>query len=319
MKFTGEKCPCCEKEFIKGDDVVVCPECGTPHHRDCYINNSNTCCNASKHKEGFVYKSAQDTSQTKENQVIVCPTCKTPNDALATECSRCGEKLGENKNESDPFKGAFGQNGQQMPFFMDPLAGVDANEKFEDDITVGETAKYVKQNTPYFIYVFNSIKKHGKSRFNFSAALFSGIYLLYRKQYVLGFIVTLLQLLITTVTGLIMNSDLYMTFFEIVMSGKDATSYIMNLSLFDSMLIMLPSTLSAMNFAIAIVLGFTENRLYFKHCRKKINQIKSKTKDENEISKQLQTKGGVNIALTISLLVTFVIVRYGIYFYGGLL
>ena len=36
MEFTEYKCPVCDKQFKKGDDVVVCPECGAPHHRECY-------------------------------------------------------------------------------------------------------------------------------------------------------------------------------------------------------------------------------------------------------------------------------------------
>ena len=30
MEFTQYNCPVCETEFENGDDVVVCPECGTP-------------------------------------------------------------------------------------------------------------------------------------------------------------------------------------------------------------------------------------------------------------------------------------------------
>ena len=36
MDYTGIKCPVCEKTFTKQDDVVVCPECGAPYHRECY-------------------------------------------------------------------------------------------------------------------------------------------------------------------------------------------------------------------------------------------------------------------------------------------
>ena len=34
--FTGSKCIICENEFNDNDDIVVCPECGTPYHRECY-------------------------------------------------------------------------------------------------------------------------------------------------------------------------------------------------------------------------------------------------------------------------------------------
>ena len=36
MEFTEYKCPVCGEQFKKGDDIVVCPECGAPHHRECY-------------------------------------------------------------------------------------------------------------------------------------------------------------------------------------------------------------------------------------------------------------------------------------------
>ena len=35
-RYTGEKCLICSQDFKEDDDVVVCPECGTPYHKDCY-------------------------------------------------------------------------------------------------------------------------------------------------------------------------------------------------------------------------------------------------------------------------------------------
>ena len=34
--YTG-KCFSCGEVFKDGDDIVVCPECGTPYHRECYL------------------------------------------------------------------------------------------------------------------------------------------------------------------------------------------------------------------------------------------------------------------------------------------
>ena len=48
MKYSNQKCPVCNNQFAEDDDVVVCPECGTPHHRECYIQNGE-CANADKH------------------------------------------------------------------------------------------------------------------------------------------------------------------------------------------------------------------------------------------------------------------------------
>ncbi len=36
-RFEGYICPVCMKKFTETDDIAVCPECGTPHHRECYL------------------------------------------------------------------------------------------------------------------------------------------------------------------------------------------------------------------------------------------------------------------------------------------
>ena len=36
MDFYKYKCPVCNKQFKESDDIVVCPDCGAPHHRECW-------------------------------------------------------------------------------------------------------------------------------------------------------------------------------------------------------------------------------------------------------------------------------------------
>ena len=55
MKFENQICPVCEKTFTENDTIVVCPECGTPHHKDCYFSLGE-CKNKALHAEGFSYK-----------------------------------------------------------------------------------------------------------------------------------------------------------------------------------------------------------------------------------------------------------------------
>ena len=57
--YKNEKCPVCNTEFKDGDDIVTCPVCGTPHHRECY-NKIGHCINEDKHKDGFEYKKIYD-------------------------------------------------------------------------------------------------------------------------------------------------------------------------------------------------------------------------------------------------------------------
>ena len=36
MDYKGCKCASCHKVLKEGDDIVICPECGAPYHRECY-------------------------------------------------------------------------------------------------------------------------------------------------------------------------------------------------------------------------------------------------------------------------------------------
>ena len=56
--YTGEKCIVCGKAFGKGEDVVVCPDCGTPYHRTCYDINSR-CVNDALHAAGGEWQPSQ--------------------------------------------------------------------------------------------------------------------------------------------------------------------------------------------------------------------------------------------------------------------
>ena len=45
-----DKCAYCHALLFEEDDVVYCPECGAPHHRDCY-NQLGECANKANHRE----------------------------------------------------------------------------------------------------------------------------------------------------------------------------------------------------------------------------------------------------------------------------
>ena len=42
MDFLGKKCPVCSKNFHEDDDIVVCPECGTPTNGSKFCPNCGT-------------------------------------------------------------------------------------------------------------------------------------------------------------------------------------------------------------------------------------------------------------------------------------
>ena len=84
MEFTQYKCPVCNEQFKSGDDIVVCPECGAPHHRECYENNGH-CFYEDKHSEDFsfeeIYSENKVDSESTENGTVICKKCGFENDS----------------------------------------------------------------------------------------------------------------------------------------------------------------------------------------------------------------------------------------------
>lgn len=102
MRYTGNLCDGCNEPLLDGEDIVVCPECGTPQHRHCYDKN-NQCVNSHLHSEGFLWQgtvsektSAESSTLVNEEKTdndIVCPNCKHTNPAGTEVCRYCGMKF----------------------------------------------------------------------------------------------------------------------------------------------------------------------------------------------------------------------------------
>ena len=329
MDYIGNKCPVCGKYFHADDDIVVCPECGTPHHRECYEELGH-CANLALHSQGYDY-SEQNKADNAEKAKI-CPRCGKENESDCRFCKNCGMPLDPDKAQrAQTAQNPFGQNpagapdGQGQagsPFFagfMDPLGGVPGDTDLGEGVTAGEAAKYVKQNTPYFIRIFSNIKSFNKSKFNFAAALFRGGYLLYRKMYKLGALITSIQLLMAIVESWLTYfgvkqlspefSKLYANAFQ-TYSLPDMMDALNHASATDLLIVYLPVLFSVVNIVMMVVIGMCFNRMYMNHCKKKIISIKQNTTDGENPETILQTKGGVNTALAVSLLVSSLLISY---------
>lgn len=210
-----------------------------------------------------------------------------------------------------------------VPVYMDPLGGVPADTDLGDGVTAGEAAKYVKQNTPYYIRIFSNIKNFNSSKFNFFAAIFPGGYMLYRKMYKIGAFFASMQmaLLLIELYIQIAFSSLLQGLAEAIQNGYSTSDrlsamyeYMQGLSMPNMLTLYLYSMIDIINIAIMIVVGICFNRMYFKHCKKQIVKIKASAKDDENPETLLQTKGGVNMPLMISYFITYLVVSFVIYF-----
>ena len=180
FRYENEQCQYCHETFCEQDDVVVCPECGSPYHRDCY-KQSGACVRVDLHESGESYKSKEKEATVQEEikLEIKCPNCQALNDINKEVCDNCGFIL----KQPQSFK-------EVMVF--DPYA-FDENQELDEGVTAGDVSKYLGQNSGYFISKYNRMKKtRNPISFNFAAFFFNYMYLIYRKGFVLGIILALI-------------------------------------------------------------------------------------------------------------------------------
>ena len=319
MEFTEYTCPVCNKRFVNGDDVVVCPDCGAPHHRECW-DKTERCFYAERHAAGFSFENAgseeTDSADNGENaagKTLICPRCGAENAGTDFFCGTCGFPLNE-KDKTEPPKTEQTQNrAHGTPFgfgsagapMYDPMAGMKSDEEIAPNVNVGEAAKFIGKNTPYYLLVFKRIKQFGSGKFNFSAFLFTGAFFIYRKMYVHGIILILAMIGITVGSTAITMSNTWMT----QMEYNDLVTGIYGgtLGAGKMNMLMLSAGLSLLRYGIMVFSGLSANKLYYKHCAKNISLMKQNNKDGG-LNKELETRGGVNLPMAISFFAAFAVI-----------
>lgn len=189
MRYENEKCPLCGNVFTEDDDVVVCPQCATPHHRECYLENGR-CANEEKHQEGFVWtktevkveENKEEDAQQEEKDYIVCPECGTKNKKNALVCSNCASVLNpEIREQFEPPKSSG--------IYIDgkPVNNEDCIDE-EGTVTVKEAVCFIQRGKESYIKTFLDAKfNKRKPKFNIWAFLFGAYWFFYRKMYKPGF------------------------------------------------------------------------------------------------------------------------------------
>lgn len=184
-RYDAEQCPVCTGTFHGEADIVVCPVCGTPHHRQCWVNHGG-CANAQRHGAGFSWQparhaagAAHDPQASDPNAGLgeICPVCGRNNPKNTLFCPGCGTSLagGAQRQQAPPFAG--------NPFFAPAYDG----QQTIQGLSAAEVAQVVRLNTATYIPRF--LRMEGKKApvsFNWAAFLFSPFWFFYRKMYAVG-------------------------------------------------------------------------------------------------------------------------------------
>lgn len=336
LDYKGEKCLSCGREFTDGDDIVVCPECGTPYHRECYLKEGK-CINESLHASGEAWK-AQDSDEGK----VKCQRCGGLNGADFEYCSHCGYPLKAEDTER-PFnntstnqQGAYGNGGPygntgnygngpyggfggqrgfyggfgSAPQSSDPFEfycknyGIDSNDRI-DSIGIKEYFKYLRSNPMYYITKFLRFSKEGAKRsFNFCAFFFPHIFFFFRKMYKQATV----YLTISIVTTII--ADWFMLSY---VDTSTATTYT---ELANAMMQSMNTTagfwvmfgVSAFSIVSRVIAGIFANYWYYKKATKDVNQIVTEPLENTERDVLMARKGGTSFMYA---LLAYFIASYG--------
>ncbi len=287
-RFIGEKCPVCNKEFKEDDQIVVCPECGTPYHKSCYKQIGN-CLYENSHGKYFykptleIKKEAIQEDENvkkkqaeKEKKQIKCPYCSELNDEKNKICSNCG-----------------------MPLDVSPEMFIFNTEKIIKEetifgINIKDWFSYLGSGALSYLVKFKAIEKnkHSFMNFNLSAFFFNELYFFYRKMYLAGTIFLLIRMLISVIflpTNIIKmmldSTNSYNFIVEQLMAFINKNPQIINYIDFGY-------------FILAVIMGFSATSIYKAISVKKIKSI-NRQMYANDVDYRyaLAKKGSVNYAI----------------------
>ena len=188
----NKKCAVCEAYLFEDDDVVCCPICGAPHHRDCYSAVGH--CGLEKYHGTDLQYKAEETEEVKNEKT------ETASGNKGRICTQCGKEYPSDARFC-PYCGYSEMTG----FFAEGnMRGFGGFNTVADDTDIGEgvTAKeaagVVLINHFRYIYRFLSLNKTKKRSWNWAGFLLPGSWFAYRKMYKES-IISVVFLIISTV------------------------------------------------------------------------------------------------------------------------
>lgn len=337
MRYTGETCPVCHETFTDGDDVVVCPDCGTPHHRVCY-KQQNACANAALHNEGFAWapvqsKTGQQTAPVSTlltekptaeergdgHNIVFCPECGAENGAEEPVCTQCGARLYNNAANGQPFLPPVQLPNGAAQGYLSGMTVIAPTDTIDGN-TVLDTAEYVQTSARRYIPKFYKMEKNSKKvSWNWAAFFFAPYWYFYRKMYGLGSVLLVLLLAVSALAGtpqyVEKNDAVFNTAAEVRAQLQDGTITQQEAAekCTEPYLALTSSTefrvISAVNFAVALFSGLFANYFYKKKAAKEIQKMREVSRSPEEYRLRLFRRGGVAVFMCIA--------SFWIYLLGG--
>lgn len=281
MDYKGNICKVCGEKFNESDDIVVCPECGTPYHRECY-KKEGKCINSELHQKNQSWKPEISDESEKDNHK--CEKCGYENNPSSSFCENCGEPLCDEKKIIDDMNDSLQKA---------VCESMNIDDEEIDGVKMYKMAYFVRSNIPYYITMFKRFNRTGrKISFNFICFLFPYYYFANRKMYgwaaVSFAVLTLLS--VPAMLDILTGNNGFMTTISSELTQTSMFSAVLNVSNF-------------LTIAFKVIIALFANWIYCKFAVKSIKSLDGNCSD-SELVYNLMKKGGTNVW---AIVITFVI------------
>ena len=287
LNNANEKCAVCNAYLFEEDDVVYCPECGAPHHRDCYSSIGH-CALEEFHGTENQYKKPEPQSETQVNgdeaqpvqsDIIVCGMCGEKYETTEDFCPKC--------NTPNIIKTS---GGRFVTF--DFLGGVHPKTDLGNGVTANEAKKFVASNTHRYIPKFVGFKKGKKASWNWLAFLTPCGWLMSRKMYLLGAIIGAMQIAFTMLNVPFSAAINQLDFSEATNYMESAIIMAENFSLIGEIAFVAAVIGLLLQLVLRIVIGAFGDLIYNRRVIAKVGEINRESEDKAE---DYRKKGGISI------------------------
>lgn len=323
-KHIGQECMACRQKLHEDDDIVVCPECGTPYHRRCW-EKEGRCINDALHVSGESWIPNQELQQEQEVPPLkyICPNCGAENAQTAEHCENCGVPLGlmprnpvtSENGDVPPQRETFRERCARMTEEMeqmDPYCGMDPDAELGSE-SLRDVADFVGSNKLYYLPKFRRFHETGgRFSLNFPCMFFPQLYFAHRKMWKSALLFTVLFLLIQIPYVIISLETLLPAMTEnIGMFGfpmqeemytkitQNVQTVVENIKAHENFLYKAVSVCNYLELCMKIVLGLLGNWMYYRFALRKVRQIREKNLSESIRHIYLRKEGGVSFGMLI--------------------
>lgn len=283
LSVEGQSCPVCHAYLFDDDDVVYCPVCGAPHHRDCY-HAVGHCALEDKHGTPEQY----DAEAFRKTEPQTEETKSEAEQFIKERCKNCGRELSDDAKFCPYCRAPRDFN----PY--DRFAGIKKDSELEG-VTAEELAHFVMINPSRYVKTFFSQSKQKRTSWNWAAFLFPCEWSLFRKCYKSGILMGILL-----VAASILTLPLSQALSQFVLEGMDRMEMVQfiaeNMDKIGILPIILTLICGVINIGVRIFAGLFSDYIYRQTAIEKIKEINTLDGDKNELYRK---KGGVNLFLFI--------------------